>query len=131
MRADCEPVPVGRVCLEPLVLGSGDLLRAGEPLIVSVVPSGCFSSSCTERVVTSCQLETEGTAFTVTAEFCLRDTSQSGGACTDDCVGGGMAQCESEAALAEGEHTLHFGDRTHTFQTGLLEPDEICMDIAE
>ncbi|NIR38392.1 MAG: hypothetical protein GWN07_03475, partial [Actinobacteria bacterium] len=78
---------VRRVCL------TGGEVLPGQPITVEVFPLGCFSSSCTVRYRTLCQVEAVNGGLEVEASFCLRDVSEERGICTDDCGGGGVASC--------------------------------------
>lgn len=126
----CNATPVGRVCIRGIPISSGDRLEAGMKLELQARPSGCFSSSCTEADIAVCSVQSNGTNHEASAEFCLRNVGQDGGACTADCGGGGFATCSSEAVLTEGTHTLEFGGKTLEFQVpSVLQPDEGCIEL--
>jgi hypothetical protein len=129
---ECKSTPADRVCIRGIPLNSGERLEPGMPLALTVTPSGCYSSSCTEAKVAACQIESDvqGKSHSASAEFCLVDTS-GGGACTADCGGGGFANCESEVLLTEGKHTLEIGGKSISFEVpGVLTVDENCIDIS-
>jgi hypothetical protein len=130
----CESTPPGRICLRGIPIGSGERLEAGAKLGLLAAPAdGCRSSSCTRVDVASCSLESSGgQELVASANFCLADLSSSGGACTDDCAGGGFAMCESDVTLTEGEYTLRFGDRTLTFQVpSVVAPGDDCIELGQ
>jgi hypothetical protein len=128
----CSDTPVARICIRGIPMNSGDRLEPGMKLELQATPSGCFSSSCTEAVAAVCHVAADGSDFAASAEFCLRNTATQGQGCTDDCGGGGFADCESETELTEGKHTLKFGDKTLEFEVpGVIAPGEGCIQLDE
>ena len=103
----CAATPVGQFCVRGTPGTDGEVLAVGAPIQVTVRPKGCFSSSCTEPIVATCQVTPSSTGAAVTAEFCLKDTSNGNG-CTADCGGGGFASCTSGAWTA-GTHPIVLG----------------------
>lgn len=90
----CTNTPASKLCIRGKQVADGEEIAAGDPIQVQVYPKGCFSSSCTKKEVASCSLEPGNVTTFVKAEFCLANTSGSGG-CTADCSGGGFATCGS------------------------------------
>ena len=127
----CDEKPPGRVCIRGIPLGSGERLEVGSTLALSVTPAdGCYSSSCTRVDVATCSVVTDNGDFVVNANFCLADTSASGNACTDDCGGGGVAECSSSTVLTRGEHTLRVGDHSVSFAVpSVIAPDDACLEL--
>lgn len=125
MANACSPVPVARLCVMGLPLGSGDQISVGDRLQVGVTPQGCFSSSCTEAVIANCSVTGHGPTFEVSAEFCYATTDDP--PCTKDCSAGKAARCMSETPLAEGEHTVTLGELSVTFTVpGIILPNVAC-----
>jgi len=125
MANACSPVPIARLCVMGLPLGSGDQISVGDRLQVGVTPQGCFSSSCTEAVIANCSVTGHGPTFEVSAEFCYATTDDP--PCTKDCSAGKAARCMSETPLAEGEHTVTLGDLSVTFTVpGIILPNVAC-----
>lgn len=110
---ECSPAPVGRLCVRGEPTSGGEALTAGGTVTFQVFPKGCFSSSCTEKVQTSCAAMPSGTAFDVTGTFCLRGNS-GGGACTADCNGGGFANC-AQMGVAAGSYEARLGSLKVSF----------------
>lgn len=91
-KPTCANAPAGKLCIRGKQVADGEEIAAGDPIQVQVYPKGCFSSSCTKKEAASCSLEPGNVTTFVKAEFCLTNTSGSGG-CTADCSGGGFATC--------------------------------------
>lgn len=101
-----------RVCVRGKPLGSKEQLAVGDAIEVTVYPKGCFSSSCTKAEASSCSISATGGDVSVTATFCLLDTSD-GGPCTADCSGGGFAGCKGGTWTA-GSHAVSLGGQSVT-----------------
>lgn len=127
----CQEYPPGRVCILGTPISSGERVEAGMPVSLTITPATCASSSCTEVEVASCSITGSDGEFTFSADFCLADLSGSGIACTDDCGGGGSAQCSSSGAtLVAGENRLIFGDKELVIHVpSVLQPGVGCMDL--
>jgi hypothetical protein len=123
----CIHYPAGTLCVRGTPSSAGrDMLVEGDKLRIQVTPDGCFSSSCTSVDVATCAVRGSGTAFTATSEFCLTELHD-GTPCTEDCGGGGFAECEASAALSAGTHTVTLDTLSVTFTVpGLLDPDSSC-----
>ena len=104
----CTPATMGSMCVVGTPLDSGDALLVGAPLTLVFRPAGCFSSSCTQPLTSSCAVKPAGDDFYAAAEMCLTQNSDPQVGCTDDCGGGGELTCESEYKLTEGTHTVHY-----------------------
>lgn len=114
---------VRRVCL------TGSEILPGEPVAVEVFPLGCFSSSCTVVYRTLCQVREGGGGLEVEASFCLRDVSEERVVCTDDCGGGGVAECTFAEGLAMGDHKLRLGEIELDFSVPMeLPPEGLCAE---
>jgi len=107
----CENATIGTLC----VVGPDDgTLDVGDPLTIMVGANGCYSSSCTETVISRCAVQAQGENYVVGAQICLSvDTS---GACTDDCGGAGSPRCESSTPLRAGTHSVTYGDFSIEFE---------------
>jgi hypothetical protein len=127
----CDEKPPGRVCIRGVPVASGERLVVGSELALSVTPAdGCYSSSCTRVDVATCSVVADNGDFVVSANFCLADTSGSVNGCTDDCGGGGVAECSSTTVLTKGEHTLRVGDHSLTFDVpSILAPGDACLEL--
>ena len=127
----CDEKPPGRVCIRGIPVASGERLTVGSELALSVTPAnGCYSSSCTRVDVATCSVEDDNGDFVVNANFCLADTSGSVNGCTDDCGGGGVAECSSTTLLTKGEHTLRVGNHSLTFEVpSIVAPDDACLEL--
>lgn len=103
----CQPAEAAVLCVRGKPAGGKEQLAVGDAVEVLVHPKGCFSSSCTKAVESSCAIAGSGGDFTVTANFCLANTAN-GGPCTADCGGGGFAVCNSGTWTA-GTHAVSLG----------------------
>ena len=110
----CKQYDAGELCVRGTPSGDGELLAVGDSLQVTVRSSGCFSSSCSKTVQASCAIGS-GAGFEVKANFCIADTSASGGGCTADC-GSAHADCSFGQPLAAGEHQVKLGTLAVGFQ---------------
>ena len=88
----CTPTPAGKMCIRGKMVAGGEAIEAGDPVQIHVYPKGCFSSSCTQKVTTTCTAMPGNLTTFVTAEFCFAPTGGPG--CTADCSGGGFASCD-------------------------------------
>jgi len=110
----CQPRDPGELCVRGTATSDGEVLAVGDPLRVTVHSSGCLSSSCSKVVAAACMISS-GSAFDVTANFCIADTSKSGQGCTDDC-GTAKADCSFGQPLTAGEHQVKLGSLAVGFQ---------------
>jgi hypothetical protein len=123
----CTPAPIGTLCVRGTPDGENESLAVGDPLRVQLNPQGCFSSSCTEPVIAECSVTGGGPALTVTGEFCLTSNTDPGVGCTDDCGGGGYAECQWGEPLEAGDYTVTLGALSVSFTVpGSLRYDEAC-----
>lgn len=104
----CSSAALGSMCIVGTAIDSGDVLVAGAPLTLMFRPSGCYSSSCTKVLTSSCDVKPDGNDFYVAADLCLAQVSDPNVGCTDDCGGGGLLTCNSGYLLTEGTHTVHY-----------------------
>jgi hypothetical protein len=102
----CSELEPGRLCVRGELTSSGEQLRVGDELKLTVYPKGCFSSSCTRVETASSSV---GAGFKAQAEFCLADVKPQNGGCTPDCSGGRFADCQSSTGLTAGTHTVELG----------------------
>jgi hypothetical protein len=123
----CSPAPIGTLCVRGTPDGENESFDVGDPLRVQLHPMGCFSSSCTDAVVTECNVTGSGPNLTVTGEFCLASTADPMVGCTADCGGGGFADCQADEPLQAGDYTVTLGDLSVSFTVpGSLRYDENC-----
>jgi len=99
---------VGSICIEGTPTDGGHQLDVGTPMIFTLRPDGCFSSSCTKLASFDCNYIGSEYDFSVTGFFCL--TSE-GDACTDDCGGAPEAICDLGKTLTAGEYTIDLSGR--------------------
>ena len=109
---------IGMICVMGNVQGNNGIISADTPVHIILYPKGCFSSSCTEKLKTSCAVTGDST-LTVNGVFRLRSTGDS--ACTPDCSGGGSTACESQN-LSPGAHTATAGDLKVSFTVPSIIP---------
>jgi hypothetical protein len=123
----CTKYPAGSLCVRGTPSSAGpDMLIEGDKLRIQVTPGGCFSSSCTSVDIATCAVRGSGTAFTAMSEFCLTELHD-GTPCTEDCGGGGSAECEASATLSAGTHSVTLDALTVTFTVpGFLDPVASC-----
>lgn len=107
---------IGSLCVRGTPAGAMERLEAGR-VTLQVFPAGCFSSSCTRRLDIACRV---GPDLQVSAGFCLAAEPEPE-ACTDDCGGGGSAECFA-TDVADGTHTATLGDLSLTFEVPSLLP---------
>jgi hypothetical protein len=112
---DCA-LDVGSLCIEGTPTDGGDQLEVGMPLVLTLRPEGCFSSSCTQLVSFDCNTIGSEHDFYVTGFFCV--TSE-GDACTDDCGGAPEATCDLGTTLTEGEYTIGLSGRAGAMLSSL------------
>ena len=110
----CEPVEAAELCVRGAVTADGEMLEAGDSLKITVRSAGCLSSSCSKVIEASCTIGS-GVNFDAQANFCVADTSKSGGACTDDC-GTAHADCSFGQPLMAGNHQVKLGSIAVGFQ---------------
>lgn len=111
----CEAPAFSAFCIQSLQLDQGgQSLGPGDPLILTLFPSGCRSSSCTKVVSAACSYLGSENQIWVSPFVCLR---QEGDVCTDDC-GGGVSSCDVGLMLAEGVTTVYLAgsDLSVTFE---------------
>lgn len=101
---------------------SGPQSFASGPLVLRVAGATCLSSSCTEDVQASCTATLEGQTVRVEADF---SWTESGGACTDDCMSI-VATCRTPG-LGPGRYTITLGTRSTTVTVGDLGPQTACI----
>lgn len=123
MLASCgkdhvEYVDQGRLCVyasppaTPFDQNTQEFV-ADAPIHIMVTHHGCLSSSCTEDRESSCTVDIQGQAITVSSQGGYTDTSGAPfGGCTDDCAV--VAGTCSTAALPAGTYTLQHGDDSLT-----------------
>jgi hypothetical protein len=100
----CEYADIGQLCVQGEPAGDGEVeVAVGMPLRVLLEPSGCFSSSCTRLVSSSCNYIGSDRRYWVTGFVCL---ATEGDACTDDCGGAPPVSCEPGITLEEGTYEL-------------------------
>jgi hypothetical protein len=99
---DCE-LQTGEICVIGTPTSAGHRLAAGMPLTLALRPDGCFSSSCTHLVESSCSFLGSERDFMISGFACV---TRQGDACTNDCGGAPRYTCEAEATLEEGDYTI-------------------------
>jgi hypothetical protein len=104
----CEPETLGSLCIRGFPIDTGEQLSDGISLMLEFRPAGCYSSSCTTTIASSCSVEPDGDDYLATALICLEESSDPNVGCTADCGGGDMAYCESPERLKEGTHTVRY-----------------------
>jgi hypothetical protein len=102
----CQLATIGSLCVLGTPTSTGQDLSAGMPLMVSLQPAGCYSSSCTQLVSSSCNYLGSDGKYWISGFICL---ATSGGACTDDCGGAHAVSCEPGVTLEAGEYTVGLG----------------------
>ena len=129
----CTPASLGTMCIVGVRQEAGYALLAGSALTLSFQPSGCYSSSCTKVLTSSCDVKPDLNDFYVSASMCLTEVSDPNAACTDDCAGGGSLACPTMQLLTEGTHTVHFvGDSSLdlTFKVpSLVNAEDLCVTV--
>ena len=116
----CAHVDAAELCVRGTKSGDGEVLRAGDPLQVTVQSGGCLSSSCSKVVEASCTIGSSP-GFEVEANFCVANTAAPGTACTADC-GVAHADCSFGQPLTAGEHQVNLGSITVGFQVPTVLP---------
>lgn len=102
----CELAAIGSLCVLGTPTSDGQDLSAGIPLVVSLQPAGCYSSSCTQLVSSSCNYLGTGGSYWISGFVCL---GSEGDACTDDCAGAHAVSCTPGVTLEAGEYTIGLG----------------------
>jgi hypothetical protein len=104
VSSQCEYADIGLLCVQGEPAGNGEVeVAVGMPLRVLLEPSGCYSSSCTKLVSSSCNYIGSDRRYWVTGFVCL---ATEGDACTDDCSGAPPVSCEPGITLEEGTYEL-------------------------
>lgn len=128
----CEIVEAGSFCVKgkPSDDGYQDL-EVGMPLVIETRAEGCFSSSCTELVDSSCNYIGMEGVYAIGTFMCL-DVGGDGDLCTADCGGAPTVECEPGLTLEEREYTLTLSGTS--FQLKFEVPshvpnDRLCAEI--
>jgi hypothetical protein len=121
----CKPETIGSLCVRGFPIDTGEELSEGVPLMLELRPFGCFSSSCTKTLSSSCSIELTGSAYSVSATICLDTTEDPNTGCTADCGGGDTAYCESSARLEAGRHTVTYPDGEFDLSVAFVVPSLI------
>lgn len=117
---------IGRMCLKPIAPATS--LQPGAPFAVVVWPKGCYASSCTKVFSATCGVTAQPPGYLhVGAAVCLEDTSSAGQACTDDCGGGGSAECPFPG-LPAGTYKAMVGTWTMKFSVPSSPGQPLCAD---
>jgi hypothetical protein len=117
-----EQAEIGQICL----LGQGGAVHRNEPLTFRVVPKGCFSSSCTRIVRTSCTTSLRGNEILLDPLICLEPPNTET-PCTPDCNGGGQASCRVGTGLPVGNYTARAGGLVLPFRIpSTIPPGGLC-----
>lgn len=99
---DCQ-LETGEICVVGTPTSAGHELVAGMPLTFELRPDGCFSSSCTRLVESSCSFLGSEQNFMISGFACI---TREGDACTDDCGGAPRYTCDAETTLKAGDYTI-------------------------
>jgi hypothetical protein len=102
VEPNCAP-EVGELCIVGTPTDGGHELTVGMAMVFALKPAGCFSSSCTQLVESSCSYIGSTYDFYVSGFFCV---TTEGDACTDDCGGAPEATCDAETMLTAGSYTV-------------------------
>jgi len=105
VEPNCD-LEVGELCIVGTPTDGGHELNVGMPMVFSMKPEGCFSSSCTVLVSSSCSYLSSSSEIYVSGFFCV---GSEGDACTDDCGGAPEAMCDAQTKLTAGEYTISIG----------------------
>jgi hypothetical protein len=125
----CELADIGSFCVVPNRLELGTALVAGMQLGLELRPAGCYSSSCTQLVSSSCNYIGMNGEYTITPFVCL---ATEGDACTDDCGGGGTPLCYPNLVLQEGTYAISLAGTSQwvKFQVPSTNPTDLCSPTA-
>lgn len=128
----CVPTPEGRLCVRgtPDPQTGQEALTVNGPVEFQVMPKGCFSSSCTKIHEATCSVMLDAAGnFAVQSSFCLENLNLQ--ACTDDCNGGGFANCSPPSGnLGAGTYTATLGNLNVTFTIpSQLPPGGACAGM--
>ena len=128
MVCDETPAPAD-LCVRGEQGPSGEQLVPDRPVRFELRPAGCYSSSCTQVVDASCSVMRAGPELAVSTNFCLDIESDPTVPCNDDCGGGGLAACSSEA-LPAGGYSVTAGAFTVLFTLPMSLPaGGLCADV--
>jgi hypothetical protein len=108
MLPACTPVAPAMLCVRGNPVPNGEMIENGGLLLVEVYPEGCWSSSCTYVAQANCSIAA-GDVFRVGASFCFTAETDPNVGCTDDCGGGGLAECKG-GPLVTGDQRVTLGD---------------------
>lgn len=125
----CQLATIGSLCVLGTPASTGQDLIPGTPLVVSLQPAGCYSSSCTKLVSSSCNYLGSGGMYWISGFVCLKTE---GDACTDDCGGARAVPCEPGVTLEAGEYTVGLGgsSKSVSFKVPSHVPDGgLCVSL--
>ena len=127
----CQLATIGSLCVLGTPAADGQDLVVGAPLTVSLQPAGCYSSSCTQLVSSSCNyLGSDGT-FWISGFICL---AREGDICTDDCGGAHAVSCAPGVTLEARQYTVGLGgtSKSVSFTVPSHVPDSaLCLSISD
>lgn len=125
-----ETTDAGRVCIFAESGAEPPVLEPGEPISFRFFPRGCFSSTCTIPFRSACTLKKTDAGLDAETGFCLRDLRDEGAVCSEDCGGGGFAECSLREGLPAGAHVLRLGTFEVAFSVPMELPAEgLCVDL--
>jgi hypothetical protein len=127
----CELATIGSLCVLGSPTPEGQELIVGAPLVISLQPAGCYSSSCTKLVSSSCSYLGSGLSFWISGFVCL---GKEGEACTSDCNGARAVSCTPGVTLEAGEYTVGLGGTSESvsFKVPSRVPDRaLCVSTSD
>lgn len=120
-------VEIDRLCVRGIPSEDGELI-ASFPFRIELYPRGCFSSSCTTILDASCTVTVSGDELLVDGAIC-HAPPRTGDAvpCTDDCGGGGIAECTVGPLVAQTYFAI-YEDLIVAFEvSSVVEPGGRCV----
>lgn len=128
---DGVEVVIDRLCIRGTPMDGGEYVAEGTEFRIELYPQGCFSSSCTTILDASCTVTVSGSMddeLLVNGGIC-HAMSRVGDAvpCTDDCGGGGMAECPVEPLAAQRYFAIYEDLIVAVEVPSLVEPGGRCV----
>lgn len=94
---------LGKICIEGEPTDGGHELKVGMPLMFTITPQGCYSSTCYDATRSSCQIIGSGQSFFVGGFACVQRNGQ---ACDDICADGPESKCDTGETLTAGDYSI-------------------------
>jgi len=121
---------IDRLCIRGTPVQNGEQILEGEEFRIELYPRGCFSSSCTVILDSSCTVTVSGSMrdeLLIDGAVCHGTRAGEGVPCTDDCAGGGMEECPVEPLPAKTYFAIYDDLIVAVDVPSVVEPGGRCV----